>query len=81
MIPLPLSDLESAVGLLSVSDLHHLRLLGQRDQRGQTLAGVSQSAVDVQLHVHVVTVETSEPEDDGVSASIGQVCVLQVNGV
>lgn len=76
-----LSDLESGVGLLSVSDLHHRHLSGQRDERRQTLAGVGQPAVDVQLRVHVVAVESSEPEDDGVSASVGQVGVLQVNGV
>lgn len=64
-----------------MSDLHHLHLSGQRDQRRQTLAGVGQPAVGVQLHIHVVPAESSEPENHGVSASISQVGVLQVNGV
>lgn len=62
-------------------DLHHLRLSGQRDQRRQALAGVRQSAVDVELHVHVVTVKAAQSQDDGVGPAVGQVGVLQVDGV
>lgn len=75
------SHLQAGVGLLSVSDLHHLRLPGQRDQWRQALAGVGQSAVDVELHVHVVTVKTSESQDDGVSPAVSKVSVLQVHSV
>lgn len=64
-----------------MSDLHHFRLSGQRNQWRQALAGVGQSAVDVELQVHVVTPKTAESQDDGVSAAVGHVSVLQVNGV
>lgn len=73
--------LQAGVGLLPVSDLHHVGLAGQGHQGGQALAGVGQSAVDVELHVHVVTVKPAQPQDDGVAPPIGQVGVLQVDGV
>lgn len=75
------SHLQAGVGLLSVSDLHHLCLSGQRDQWRQALAGVGQSAVDVELHVHVVAVKTSESQDDGVSPAVSKVSILQVHSV
>lgn len=64
-----------------MSDLHHLCLCGQRDQWGQTLAGVGQSAVDVELDVQMITLETAKPQDDGVNAAVGHIDVLQVHSV
>lgn len=45
------------------------------------MAGVGQSAVDIELHEHVVTLEPAHSQDDGVSASISHVSVLQVHRV
>lgn len=64
-----------------MSNLHHLHLSGQGNQRRQALAGVSQSAVNIQLHVDVVTLQATDSQDDGVSPSISQVSVLHVHGV
>lgn len=66
---------------MAVSDLHHLRLPWQGNQRRQALTGVGQSAVDVELHVHVAALEPAHSQDNGVGAAVGKVGVLQVNGV
>lgn len=66
---------------MAVSDLHHLRLPRQRNQWRQALTGVGQSAVDVELHVHVAALEPAHSQDNGVGAAVGKVGVLQVNGV
>lgn len=64
-----------------MSDLHHVRLSGQRNQWGNALTGIDQSAVGIQLHLHVAALEAAQSQDDGVSPSVGQDGVLQVHGV
>lgn len=73
--------LHPAVGLLAVTELHHVRLPGQRDQWWQALAGVCQTAVDIELHVDVAALEPAHSQDDRVGASVRQVSVLQVDSV
>lgn len=64
-----------------MSDLHHLCLPGQGDEWWLSLAGVGQSAVNIELQVDVGALETPDSQDDGVSPSISQVSVLQVHSV
>lgn len=73
--------LHAAVGLLAVTELHHVCLPGQRDQWRQALGGVGQSTVDVELHVDVAALEPAHSQDDGVGAAVRQVSVLQVDSV
>lgn len=81
VLPTHPPHLNAAVGLLAVTELHHLCLPGQRHQWRQALTGVSQSAVDVELHVEVAALEAAHSQDDGVGAAVRQVSILQVNSV
>lgn len=75
------TDLQAGVGLLSVSNLHQVSISGQRHKRRKVFAGINQSAVNIQLHVGMLPLQTAQPQDDGVGSSIGHVGVLQVDGV